>query len=91
MEIKNIDFAKFFDFEVAISQFNKASKIAITYLPEHVRPAIASVNDAAFNLARTTAAGIKDYAETMQSTSKEISAEFNKAVEKATKGFKTAA
>ena len=90
MELKNIDFAKLFDFTVALDQFEKASAVAITYLPEQVREATRNVNDATISLARTTAKGIKEYAETVQSLSKDATAEFTKAVEKATKNFKAA-
>jgi predicted outer membrane protein len=91
MEFNKFDFAKLFDFEVAISQFEKASTAAITYMPEAVRDSVHSVNDATFSLIRTTARGVKEYAETVQAVSKEATAEITKSVEKATKGFKVAA
>jgi len=91
MELKNIDFSKLFDFEVAISQLQKASTMAVTYLPEQIREAAHVVNDATFSLISTTAKGVKEYAETVQAVSKDATAEFTKSVEKATKGFKVAA
>ena len=90
MELKNIDIAKLFDFTVAIDQIEKASAIAITYLPEQVRESAHNVNDATLSLVRTTAKGVKEYAETVQTLSKDATAEFTKAVEKATKNFKAA-
>jgi hypothetical protein len=56
-----------------------------------VRDSVHSVNDATFSLIRTTARGVKEYAETVQAVSKEATAEITKSVEKATKGFKVAA
>ena len=91
MELKNIDFAKMFDFTVALDQVEKASAVAITYLPEQVRETAHLVNDATLSLARTTAKGVKEYVEAVQSMSKDATAEFTKAVEKATKSFKVAA
>ena len=91
MELKNIDFSKLFDFTVAIDQFEKASTAAITYLPEQVRESAHTVNDATFNLVRTTAKSVQQYAETVQSLSKDATAEFTKAVEKAAKNLKVAA
>ena len=91
MELKNIDFAKMFDFTLALDQIEKASSVAITYLPEQVRETTRNVNDATLSLARTTAKGVKEYAEAVQSMSKDATAEFTKAVEKATKNFKVAA
>jgi hypothetical protein len=91
MELKNIDFSKLFDLTVAIDQIEKASSMTIAYLPEQVRESAHTVNDATISLARTTAKGVKEYVETVQSLSKDATAEFTKAVEKATKGFKVAA
>jgi homoserine kinase len=91
MELKNIDFAKLFDFTVAIDQIEKATQVAITYLPEQVRASAHTVNDATLSLVRTTAKGVKEYAETVQAVTKDATAEFTKAVEKATKSFKVAA
>ena len=91
MELKNIDFTKLFDFTVAIDQFEKASSAVITYLPEQVRESAHTVNDATISLVRTTAKGVKEYAETVQTLSKDATAEFTKAVEKAAKNFKVAA
>ena len=90
MELKNIDFAKMFDFTVALDQYEKATQVAITYLPEQVRESAHHVNDATISLARTTAKGVKEYAETVQAASKDATAEFTKSLEKATKNFKFA-
>jgi homoserine kinase len=90
MELKNIDFAKMFDFTVAIDQIEKSTAIAITYLPEQVRETAHSVNDATLSLVRTTAKGVKEYAETVQTLSKDATVEFNKNVEKYAKTFKVA-
>jgi hypothetical protein len=91
MELKNIDFAKLFDFTVAIDQIEKTSTMVITYLPEQVRESAHTVNNATISLVRTTAKGVKEYVETVHSLNKDATAEFTKAVEKATKNFKVAA
>ena len=91
MEFNKIDIAKMFDFTVALDQVEKASAVAITYLPEQVRESARNVNDATISLARTTAKGVKEYAEAVQSVTKDATAEFTKAVEKVTKNFKVVA
>jgi hypothetical protein len=91
MEFNKIDFTKLFDVTAAIDNMHKGATTLVTYMPESVRDSVHSVNDATFSLIRTTARGVKEYAETVQAVSKEATAEITKSVEKATKGFKVAA
>ena len=85
MEFQKIDFAKLFDFTVAIDNMEKGATTLITYLPEQVRKSAHTVNDAQFSLIRTTYKGFKEYAETVEAVAKEAQKEITKNIEKATK------
>ena len=91
MEFQKIDFAKLFDITVAIDNMEKGTTALITYMPEAVRDSLHSVNQAQFSLIRTTNKAVREFAEVVESVSKEATAEVTKAVEKATKGLKVVA
>ena len=85
MEFQKIDFAKLFDITVAIDNMEKGTQALITYMPEAVRDSLHSVNQAQFSLIRTTNKAVREFAEVVESVSKESTKELTKAVEKATK------
>lgn len=85
MEFQKIDFAKLFDLTVAIDNMEKGTTALITYLPESVRDGLHSVNQAQFELIRTTHKAVREFAEVVESVGKEATVEVTKAVEKATK------
>lgn len=87
MEFTKFDFTKMFDITTVIDQFNKASTATISYMPESVRDSLHTVNDATFSLINTQAKSMKQYAETVQTLSKDATAEFTRGVEKVTNGF----
>jgi hypothetical protein len=85
MEFQKIDYAKLFDLTVAIDNMEKGSQALITYMPESVRDSLHSVNQAQFNLIRTTHKAAHEFAQTVESVAKEATAEVKRSVEKATK------
>jgi predicted outer membrane protein len=85
MEFQKIDFAKLFDITVAVDNMEKGTQALITYMPEAVRDSLHSVNQAQFSLIRTTNKAVREFAQVVESVSKEATAEVTKAVEKATK------
>ena len=85
MEFQKIDFAKLFDLTVAIDNMEKSTQALITYMPESVRDSLHSVNQAQFNLIRTTHKATRELAETVESVTKEAQKELTKSIEKATK------
>jgi predicted outer membrane protein len=85
MEFQKIDFAKLFDLTVAIDNMEKGTTAMITYMPESVRDSLHSVNQAQFSLIRTTNKAVREFAEVVESVSKEATAEVTKAVQKAAK------
>jgi hypothetical protein len=85
MEFQKIDFAKLFDLTVAIDNMEKGTQALITYMPEAVRDSLHSVNLAQFSLIRTTHKATREFAEVVESVSKESTKELTKAMEKATK------
>jgi hypothetical protein len=85
MEFNKIDLAKMFDVTVAIDNMEKSITSMITYLPEQVRDSAHTVSKAQFGLARTTAKGMTEYAQTVEKVAKESVSTFTKSVEKATK------
>jgi predicted outer membrane protein len=85
MEFQKIDFAKLFDITVAVDNMEKGTQALITYMPEAVRDSLHSVHKAQFNLIRTTNRAVREFAEVVESVSKEATAEVTKAVQKASK------
>jgi len=85
MEFQKIDFSKLFDITVAIDNMEKGTQALITYLPEQVRKSAYTVSDAQFGLIRTTNKAVKEFAEMVESVSKDAQKEFTKTIEKATK------
>ena len=85
MEFTKFDFTKMFDCTVAIDSMEKNTQAMITYMPESVRDSLHSVHKAQFNLIRTTNKAVREFAEVVDSVSKEATAEISKAVEKAAK------
>ena len=85
MEFQKIDFTKLFDFTVAIDSMEKNTQAMITYMPESVRDSLHSVHKAQFSLIRTTNKAVREFAEVVESVSKESTKELTKAVEKVTK------
>jgi uncharacterized protein Yka (UPF0111/DUF47 family) len=85
MEFQKIDFSKLFDITVAIDNMEKGAQALITYMPETVRDSLHSVNQAQFNLIRTTNKAVRELAQTVESVSKEAQKEITKTIEKATK------
>jgi predicted outer membrane protein len=85
MEFQKIDFTKLFDLTVAIDNMEKSTTALITYMPESVRDSLHSVNTAHFSLIRTTNKAVREFAEVVESVSKEATAEVSKAVQKAAK------
>ena len=63
----------------------KGTQALITYMPEAVRDSLHSVHKAQFNLIRTTNRAVREFAEVVESVSKEATAEVTKAVQKASK------
>ena len=85
MEFQKIDFAKLFDLTVAIDNMEKGTQALITFMPVAVRDSLHSVNQAQFSLIRTTHKATREFAEVVESVSKQATAEVTKAVQKATK------
>jgi hypothetical protein len=85
MEFQKIDFSKMFDVTVAIDNMEKSSQALITYMPEAVRDSLHSVNQAQFSLIRTTNKAVREFAEVVESVTKEAQKEITKTVEKAGK------
>jgi predicted outer membrane protein len=85
MEFTKFDLTKMFDCTVAIDSMEKNTQALITYLPESVRDGLHSVHKAQFSLIRTTNKAVREFAEVVESVSKESTKELTKAVEKATK------
>jgi len=85
MEFNKIDFAKLFDVTAAIDNMHKGVTNMITYMPEQVRASAHTVADAQFSLIRTTNKAVKEFAETVESVTKEAQKEITKNIEKATK------
>lgn len=85
MEFTKFDLSKMFDITVAIDSMEKNTQAMITYMPESVRDSLHSVHKAQFSLIRTTNKAVREFAEVVNSVSKEAQAEITKAVEKAAK------
>jgi uncharacterized protein Yka (UPF0111/DUF47 family) len=85
MELNKIDFAKLFDTTVAIDNMHKGVTNMITYMPEQVRDSVRTVADAQFSLIRSTSKAVTQFAEVVESVSKEAQKEIAKTIEKTTK------
>ena len=85
MEFNKIDFSKLFDLTVAIDNMHKGATALITYMPEQVRDNAHAMADAQFSLIRTTNKAVKEFAQMVESVSKDTQKEITKNIEKATK------
>lgn len=85
MEFNKIDIAKMFDVTVAIDNMEKSITSMITYLPEQVRDSAQTVSKAQFGLIRNTNKAVTQFAEVVESVSKEAQKEIAKTIEKTTK------
>ena len=85
MEFAKFELTKLFDITVAIDSMEKNTQAMITYMPESVRDSLHSVHKAQFSLILTTNKAVREFAEVVESVSKESTKELTKAVEKATK------
>jgi uncharacterized protein Yka (UPF0111/DUF47 family) len=85
MEFNKIDFAKLFDTTVAIDNMHKSVTNMITYMPEQMRDSVRTVADAQFGLIRSTSKAVTQFAEVVESVSKEAQKEIAKTIEKTTK------
>lgn len=85
MEFQKFDFSKLFDVSMIVDNMEKGVVTAIGYLPEAYRKSANTVSEAQFSLIRTTNKALREYAESVESVTKEAHKELTKTIEKATK------